>query len=264
MRWHPASAAAQDYMPGVCFDDMFGIGQTAQAATTAATTAAQMAMEKSAMDKAARTGAGQAKAISASGTAAQNYLNPYVSVGNKLIGSMYDNGAYNSTDDSYINNATNALNQSTLEQTPGYEWNLSQGEQAATNSTAARGLANSGAALKGAATYASGLADSTYQNQFNDQISANNASQSNLTNTFNRQNALLGYGANASSASASNATNTASLSAQAALAGVGANMAGTASMANSLTNGLTSLGNQASSYGSNYLTYKNLLNGGAS
>lgn len=264
MRWHPASAAAQDYMPGVCFDDTFGIGQATQAATTAATTAAQMAMEKSAMDKAAKTGSGQAKAISASGTAAQDYLNPYVSVGNKLIGSMYDNSAYNSTDDSYINNATNALNQTTLEQTPGYEWNLSQGEQAATNSAAARGLANSGAALKGAETYASGLADSTYQNQFNDQLSANNAAQSNLTNTFNRQNSLLGTGANAASASASNATNTASLSAQAALAGVGATMSGTTSMANSLTNGLTSLGNQASSYGSNYLAYQNLLNGGSS
>ena len=264
MRWHPASAAAQDYMPGICFDDVFGAGQATQAATTAATTAAQMAMEKSAMDKAAKTGAGQAQAISASGTAAQNYLNPYVSVGNKLIGSMYDNGAYNSTDDSYINNATNALNQTTLEQTPGYEWNLSQGEQAATNSAAARGLANSGAALKGAATYASGLADSTYQNQFNDQISANNASQSNLTNTFNRQNALLGYGANASSASANNATNTASLSAQAALAGVGATMSGTTAMGNSLTSGLNSLGNQASSYGTNYLAYQKLLNGSSS
>lgn len=262
MRWHPA--APQDYMPGVCFDDAFGIGQATQAATTAATTAAQMALTKSAMDKAAKTGSGQAQAISASGTAAQDYLNPYVSVGNKLIGSMYDNSAYNSTDDSYINNATNALNQTTLEQTPGYQWNLSQGEQAATNSAAARGLANSGAALKGASAYASGLADSTYQNQFNDQLSANSAAQSNLTNTFNRQNALLGYGSNAASASANNATNTASLSAQAALAGVGASMAGTTSMANSLTNGLTSLGNQASSYGSNYLTYKSLLNGGTS
>lgn len=241
--------------------DMFGIGQTAQAAGTAATTAAQMAMTRSAMDKASRTGSGQAQAIANSGASAQNYLNPFVSVGNKLIGSMYDNGAYNGVDNHYIDYAENALNQKTLEQTPGYQWNMQQGQQAATNSAAARGLASSGAALKGAAGYASGLADQTYQNQFNNQLQANSAAQGNLTNAFQRQNALLGYGANAAGASAQNATNTASLSGQAAMAGVGASMAGTTAMANSLTNGIGSIGNQAGGYATNYATYNRLLQG---
>ncbi len=275
MRWHPASAAFQDYMPGACFDDVFGIGQGVQAAATAATTAAQMAMEKNAMDKAARTGAGQASAIASSGQAAQGYLNPYVAVGQNVLGGIQNNmPLWGNIDNTYTDQAGNQLNrlqngltEDYLKQTPGYQFNLSQGEQAVTNSAAARGLANSGAAQKGAASYASGLADSTYQNQYNDTLGTanallgvNGANQGNITNTWNRENQLLGYGANAAGASATNATNTASLSAQAALGGVGASMAGTTAMANSLTNGLTGLGNQAG----NYALYNKLLNGGSS
>lgn len=257
MKWHPANAASQDFMPGACFKDTFGIGQATQAATTAASTAAQMALTKTAMDRAAKTGTGQAQAISTAGADAQKYYDPYVSAGNALLGSMTSNPAYGTTDNSYVDKAENALTQSTLEQTPGYQWQYSQGMQAATNSAAARGLANSGAAMKGASTFANGLADSTYQNQFNDQLAANSSAQGNLQNTFTRQNALLGYGANAASASANNETNTALNSASAQMAGVGASMSGTASMANSLTNGLTGFGNQAG----NYSLYRNLLSG---
>lgn len=59
------------------------------------------------------------------------------------------------------------MDQATLEQTPGYQFNKTQGLKAVQNSAAARGLGSSGAALKGAATFATGLADNTYQNQFN-------------------------------------------------------------------------------------------------
>lgn len=87
------------------------------------------------------------------------------------------------------------MDQATLEKTPGYQFNLSQGLKSVQNSAAARGLGNSGAALKGAAQYATGLADSTYQNQFNNAVT-------NQTNQFNRltnvaqsgQNAAAGLG----------------------------------------------------------------------
>lgn len=59
-----------------------------------------------------------------------------------------------------------AMTQAELEQTPGYQFTRSQGLQAVQNSAAARGLGVSGAAMKGAATFATGLADSTYQQQF--------------------------------------------------------------------------------------------------
>jgi hypothetical protein len=71
-----------------------------------------------------------------------------------------------------------------LEQTPGYQFNLSQGLKATQSAAAAKGLGVSGAALKGAATYATGLADSTYQNQFNN-------SQQIYTDLFNK--AQQGY-----------------------------------------------------------------------
>jgi hypothetical protein len=71
------------------------------------------------------------------------------------------------------------MDEATLQQTPGYQWNLNQGLKSVQNSAAARGLGTSGAALKGAATFASGLADSTYQNQFTNAVT-------NQTNSFNR------------------------------------------------------------------------------
>jgi|ERR1700742_2395876 len=83
-----------------------------------------------------------------------------------------------------------SMDEATLKNTPGYQFNLDQGLQAIQNSASARGLGNSGAALKGAATFASGLADNTYQNQFNN-ATANN------TNTFNKLLQIASLGENA-------------------------------------------------------------------
>ncbi len=83
------------------------------------------------------------------------------------------------------------MDQATLEKTPGYQFNLTQGLKSVQNSAAARGLGTSGAALKGAATYATGLADSTYQNQFNN-------ANLNQTNAYNRLKGLVDTGENAS------------------------------------------------------------------
>lgn len=82
------------------------------------------------------------------------------------------------------------MNQKTLEATPGYQFNLTQGLKSTQNSAAARGLGTSGAALKGAATFATGLADSTYQNQFNNE-------NINRTNAFNRLSSLVNTGESA-------------------------------------------------------------------
>lgn len=82
------------------------------------------------------------------------------------------------------------MDQATLEATPGYQFNLNQGLKAAQNSAAARGLGLSGAALKAAASYATGLADSTYQNQFNNAVT-------NQSNAYNRLYQATSLGANA-------------------------------------------------------------------
>lgn len=72
------------------------------------------------------------------------------------------------------------MNQAQLEKTPGYQFNLSQGERGVSLGAAAAGL--SGAQAKAAAQYATGLASNTYQQQFN------NAN----TNKQNAYNFLLG------------------------------------------------------------------------
>lgn len=56
--------------------------------------------------------------------------------------------------------------QAALEQLPGYQFTRTQGLKGVQNSAAARGLGSSGAALKGAAGFATGLADKTFGDQF--------------------------------------------------------------------------------------------------
>lgn len=60
---------------------------------------------------------------------------------------------------------TRAFTAADLENTPGYKFTLDQGLKGVQNSYASRGLGTSGAAQKGAARYATGLAQSTYMQQ---------------------------------------------------------------------------------------------------
>jgi len=115
-----------------------------------------------------------------------NTQNPFVTLGydaRNQLDSLYNSSGgitqrpweYNVAEDALnripqganLPSAPQPMTQAQLEQTPGYQFNLSQGLKATQSAAAAKGLGVSGAALKGAATYATGLADSTYQNQFN-------------------------------------------------------------------------------------------------
>lgn len=127
------------------------------------------------------------------------------------------------------------MDEATLEATPGYQFNLTQGLKSVQNSAAARGLGTSGAALKGAANYATGLADSTYQQQF---ANAN-------TNKLNAYNFLTGaanFGSNAAGTSAFAATTTGANIGANTIAGGTALAAGTVGAANSLTNAANTVG----------------------
>ena len=88
-----------------------------------------------------------------------------------------------------------------LQQTPGYQFNLNQGLQSVQNSAAARGLGTSGASMRGAADYASGLASNTYQQQFT------NALQQYQTN-YNNLGAISGLGESAAAGTGNAATAT--------------------------------------------------------
>ena len=114
--------------------------------------------------------------------AMQQDLSPYMNLGNQASSTLSSN----------LNSLTApvTMDQATLEKTPGYQFNLNQGLESVQNSAAARGLGSSGAALKGASTYATGLADSTYQNQFNNAVT-------NQSNTFNRLMGVTSLGESA-------------------------------------------------------------------
>ena len=78
-----------------------------------------------------------------------------------------------------------SFNGSDLQNTPGYQFTLNQGERATANQESAEGLGVSGAQQKAMTSYASGLADQTYNQQFSNQLNAYNSSYSNALNTFN-------------------------------------------------------------------------------
>lgn len=129
------------------------------------------------------------------------------------------------------------MNEATLQQTPGYQFNLTQGLKAAQNSAAARGLGESGAALKGASTFATGLADSTYQNQFNN-------ANTNNTNAYNRLMGLVSTGENAAAQTGNAGTAAANTAASAQIGAGNAN----AAAANATGGALSNLSNNIGGY----------------
>lgn len=130
--------------------------------------------------------------------------------------------------------------------TKAYNFTKTQGLKSVQNSAAARGLGVSGAALKGASTFATGLADNTYQNLFNN-------ANTNNTNAYNRLKGLVDTGETAAAGGGvlgANAANTA------AGAQIGAGNATAA--ASNATGGAVS--NFANNIGG-YATYKGLYGG---
>jgi hypothetical protein len=125
------------------------------------------------------------------------------------------------------------MDEATLRQTPGYQFNLNQGLQSTQNSAAARGLGSSGAALKGAATYATGLADSTYQNQFNN-------ANTNKQNAYNMLSGVSQLGENAAAQTGSIGANLTTGAANSLTQAGTASAAGLTGASNALTNSMNS------------------------
>lgn len=137
------------------------------------------------------------------------------------------------------------MDQATLEQTPGYQFTLAQGLKAVQNSAAARGLGVSGAAQKGAAAYATGLADQTYQTQFN-------LENINRSNAYNRLMGLVNMGEGAAGQTAQASQQTGQGVAGAQIAGGNAAAAGY----NAMGAAAGTLGNA----GTTYALYNGLYN----
>lgn len=110
------------------------------------------------------------------------FLLPYQQAGGAALGSLSNN--------SFMNN---------WQQDPGYQFRLQQGQNAINSSLAARGLGNSGAALKSLTRYGQDFATNEYNNVYNREYNR----LSNLANigqnaTNNAVNASANYGGSVS------------------------------------------------------------------
>lgn len=143
--------------------------------------------------------------------------------------------------------------------TPGYQFTLDQGLKSVQNSAAARGLGTSGAALKGAASYATGLADSTYNDVFNRALTTFNTNYGSAANRVNRLSALVGNGQNAAATNGSLGAQSMSSIGNTLTSGANALASGQVGGANALSSGLSSIGNNALLYG---MTQNNAGGGG--
>ncbi|WLE58395.1 hypothetical protein GIY62_14795 [Burkholderia plantarii] len=208
----------------------------------------------------------------------QANLKPYLQLGTSAINPLLTAMGYNVTqnaDGSYSFNGTNSSNplQQTFsygaftaptaaqaQATPGYQFTLGQGLKAVQSSAAARGLGTSGAALKGASTYATGLADSTYNDVFNRALSTYNTNfntaqgvfntnYNSAANNVNRLSGIVSNGQNAAATNGSLGAATASNIGNTLTSGANAAAAGTVGSANALTSGLSGVGSNALTYG---------------
>lgn len=184
-------------------------------------------------------------------------LMPYNTTGYNALSGAYNLAGLgpNAGGPDYISQAAGALpgtmTQAELESTPGYQFDLSQGLKAVQSSAAARGLGVSGASMKGAGAFATGLANKTYLDQFNvrqkrfeDFLNLNTGQQGNTTNAFNRLNSIATLGANAAAGLGTTGT------ALANQAGNYINQAGLADAA-----GVRGVGSAVTGAANNYLMY---------
>ena len=142
--------------------------------------------------------------------------------------------------------------------TPGYQFTLQQGLKSVQNSAAARGLGISGAALKGAAGYTTGLADSTYNDVFNRALQTFNTNYSSAANNVNRLQSVVGNGQNAAATNGSLGAAAVGNIGNTLTSGANATAAGTIGSGNALSGALGSIGNNALLYG---LTTNNAAGG---
>lgn len=130
-------------------------------------------------------------------------LTPYNDLGQQAINPLWAAMGYTVNPDGTVGINPSAtlqqqfsFNPDDLASTPGYQFALNQGLRSTNNALSAQGLGLSGAQAKGLSSYATGLADQTYGNQFNRALSTYNTNyQVAANNVANLQN-LLNTGQN--------------------------------------------------------------------
>jgi len=130
----------------------------------------------------------------------QANLSPYMSIGTaalpQLLQSLGYQGQYGSNGNlTGLSGQGFQFNPSNLTQTPGYQFTLQQGLNAVNNATSATGQTGSGAQAKGLANYATGLAQNTYNQQYQNALTTYQQNASTLGSLLSTgQNAAAGLG----------------------------------------------------------------------
>lgn len=176
---------------------------------------------------------------------AQSTLNPFISAGQSAL------GKYNAA----LPGLTQQFNAGSLAATPGYQFTLNQGLKSTQNAFAAQGLGSSGSALKGASAYSTGLAQNTYNQQFQNYLTQN-AQIGNLL----YQPVQTGAGAASSLAGVEGSLGAAGLGGAVSTGqGIASSLAG---YGNALAGGAAGVSNALTGGVNNYLLYSALQNGG--
>lgn len=174
----------------------------------------------------------------------QANLQPYMD-----LGSSYINPLKAALSNPMLTQQFSAPSTADAASAPGYQFTLQQGLKATQNSAAARGLGVSGAAMKGAASYATGLADSTYNDVFNRALQTFNTNYSSAANNVNRLQSVVGNGQNAAATNGSLGATAVGNIGNTLTSGANASAAGTVGAANALSNGLNGVANSGLTYG---------------
>lgn len=227
----------------------FGISSVVIAGGIAAAGAVGGAMisanaSKSASAKQAAAAGNAAAMQEAQWEQTQENLKPYMDLGQSYINPLKD-----ALSNPMLTQQFSAPTEQQAQNTPGYQFTLNQGLKATQNSAAARGLGTSGAALKGAANYSTGLANSTYNDVYNRALSTFNTNYSSASNNVNRLQGIVSNGQNAAATNGSLGAATTSSIGNTLTSGANAAASGTVGSANALSGALGSIGNGAMTYG---------------
>ena len=163
---------------------------------------------------------------------------PFRAMGTAAAGQL---GQVNQQEQAQLPSLTSVINPSvsTLQNLPGYQFQLNQGLQATQNQYASQGLGASGAAMKGATGYAEGLAQSSWATYLQQMLGQN----ANISNIYTQAQGQLAnqaqIGANAALGTGALGKQAATGAGNAAMAGGAASAAGTVGSANALVSGLS-------------------------
>lgn len=176
---------------------------------------------------------------------------PFLAAGNNSLAALMQGlGLSPGSTGNIANGSLNApFDPSKLAQTPGYQWQLGQGEQAVTNAASATGGVGGGNTLKALTNYGQGLASTTYQQQLADYMAQQQQS-------FGQLQTVAGSGQNAAAQLGALGNQSATTIGNDLTSGAAATAAGQVGSANALTGGISGLS-------SNFLLASLLGGGGA-